>query len=131
MKKPYIKKIATVSKFSVYFVDGEYVRDRMTRNSPTSASTSGSASSPKTNSGSTGSERRVKQEFFIDHMLVENRLMAKGMGYDDALVRADRAEMKERRKSLYIKKGIRPRRKTLECIPKFTRSSSTLLHGQD
>jgi hypothetical protein len=37
--------------------------------------------------------------FFIDHLLVEHRLMAKGMAYEKALEEADLAERKERRRS--------------------------------
>jgi transposase InsO family protein len=40
-----------------------------------------------------------ERRFFIEHLLVEHRLMAKGMPYDQALVEADRAERKERRRS--------------------------------
>ena len=40
-----------------------------------------------------------EQQFFIDHLLVENRLMAKGASYEKALVAGDQAERKERRRS--------------------------------
>ncbi len=37
--------------------------------------------------------------FFIDHLLVEHRLMAQGMPYAEALPRADQEERKERRRA--------------------------------
>ena len=37
--------------------------------------------------------------FFIDHLLVEHRLMARGVPYDKALVEADRVEKRERRRA--------------------------------
>ena len=40
-----------------------------------------------------------EREFFIDHLLVEHRLMAAGTPYDDALEAADRAEQRERRRA--------------------------------
>lgn len=118
MKKPYIKKIATVSKFNVYFVDGEYVRDRMSEEFTNFGQHFGFRFIPKNEFWIDRERRLGEEEFFIDHMLVENRLMAEGMGYDDALARADRAEMKERRKSEHMK-GIRPRRKKSEYILKI------------
>jgi hypothetical protein len=38
-----------------------------------------------------------EQQFYIDHLLVEHRLMAKGVSYEKALAEADRKERKERR----------------------------------
>ncbi len=42
--------------------------------------------------------------FFIDHLLVEQRLMATGMPYDRAIEKADLAERSERRKSGDVKR---------------------------
>lgn len=119
MKKPYIKKIATVSKFDVYFVDGEYVRDRLDEEFTNFGQHYGFRFIPKNEFWIDRERTRGESEFFIDHMLVENRLMAKGLKYDDALARADRAEIKERRKSAFMKKSIPPRGKKLECLSKI------------
>jgi hypothetical protein len=40
-----------------------------------------------------------EQQFFVDHLLVEHRLMAKGVSYEKALAAGDRAEQKERRRA--------------------------------
>jgi hypothetical protein len=40
-----------------------------------------------------------ERQFFIDHLLVEHRLMADGMPYEKALPKADQAERKERRRT--------------------------------
>jgi len=40
-----------------------------------------------------------ERRFFIEHLLVEHRLMAAGKSYAEALVEADRAERKERRRA--------------------------------
>src|SRR5262249_32594122 len=45
-----------------------------------------------------------ERRFFIDHLIVEHRLMAKGMAYDDALGEADQAERKERRRAGDLRK---------------------------
>ncbi|MCX6563423.1 MAG: hypothetical protein NTU60_07435 [Candidatus Aminicenantes bacterium] len=119
MKKPYIKKITTVSKFNVFFVDGKYVRDRLSEEFTNFGQHFGFRFIPKNEFWIDRARTPGEEKFFVDHMLVENRLMAEGMGYDDALARADRAEMKERRKTEYLKKGIRPRRKKSEYILKI------------
>ncbi len=49
----------------------------------------------------------VKQEevrFFIEHLLVEHRLMSEGIPYEKAIDEADRAERKERRRAGDVKK---------------------------
>ena len=51
-------------------------------------------------------DREAKQDetgFFIDHLLVEHRLMARGKSYDEALVEADRRERIERRRAGDVK----------------------------
>jgi hypothetical protein len=40
-----------------------------------------------------------ERRFFIDHLLVEHRLMEKGVPYDNALVEADKVERRERRRA--------------------------------
>jgi hypothetical protein len=116
MKKPYLKKIITVSKFSVYFVDGKYVRDRLSEEFTNFGQHYRFRFIPKNEFWIDNERTPGEEEFFIDHMLIENRLMAKGMSYDDALSRADKAEMKERRKVDFVKKGIPSRHKKEEDI---------------
>ncbi len=51
-------------------------------------------------------DHEAKQDetsFFIDHLLVEHRLMAKGKSYDEALVAADLRERIERRRAGDVK----------------------------
>jgi hypothetical protein len=48
-----------------------------------------------------------ERPFFIDHLLVEHSLMAKGMPYAQALVLADQAERKERRRAGDVRKATR------------------------
>jgi hypothetical protein len=40
-----------------------------------------------------------ERQFFIDHLLVEHRLMADGKSYSEAITRADQEERKERRRA--------------------------------
>jgi hypothetical protein len=45
-----------------------------------------------------------EQKFFIDHLLVEHRLMKRGVLYDQALEAADKAELAERKRSADVRK---------------------------
>ena len=99
LKPPYIRRLDERGDLQAWVVDGSYIR--------------GHIDEEFTNFGQhyrypyiplnelwldqeNGSDEHV---FFIDHLLVERRLMAKGMPYDEALPAADRAEQKERRRA--------------------------------
>jgi hypothetical protein len=99
IKLPYIKKIDEIGNFKIWIVDGTYIR--------------GSVDEEFTNFGQhyrykyippdeLWIDREAKHDetrFFIDHLLVENRLMSQGLSYADALVQADKEERKERRRA--------------------------------
>jgi len=119
MKKPYIKKIAAVSKINVYLVDGEYVRDRLSEEFTNFGQHFRFRFIPNHEFWIDKERTPGEEKYFIDHMLLEHLLMSKGMGYDDALARADRVETKERRKTEYIKKRILPHAKKCAYIPKI------------
>jgi hypothetical protein len=46
-------------------------------------------------------------EFFIDHLLVEHKLMSEGKSYSEAIVEADKVEREERRRAGDVKKMTR------------------------
>jgi hypothetical protein len=107
MKKPYIKKIAAISKFAVWLVDGQYVRTRMDEEFTNFGQHYRFRFIPRNEFWIDHVHGPGEEHFFIDHLLVENRLMAGGMGYDQALARADRAELKERRKVDFMRRHLR------------------------
>lgn len=107
MKKPYIEKIANVSKFSVWIVDGEYIRDNIDEEFTNFGQHYRFRFIPENEFWIDHERVHGEEEFYVDHMLVENRLMAEGSSYADALEKADSAELKERRKADFIKKGIK------------------------
>jgi hypothetical protein len=110
MKKPYIKKIAAISKFSIWLVDGRYVRTRIDEEFTNFGQHFRFRFIPRNEFWIDHLHAPGEEHFYIDHLLLENRLMAAGMDYDRALTRADRAELKERRKVDFIHKGIAPGR---------------------
>jgi len=99
LKPPYLRKDEVRGDTQVWIVDGAYIR--------------GHIDEEFTNFGQhhrypyiPDKEFWIDQEaegderiFFIDHLLVEHQLMAKGMPYAKAIVEADRVERSERRRA--------------------------------
>ena len=84
MKKPYIKKYKQVSKFTVWIVDGKYIRTNIDEEFTNFGHHLIFSFIPK-------NEFWIDHEFgeseeaqyYIDHMLIENRLMAQGKSFYD------------------------------------------------
>jgi hypothetical protein len=126
IKKPYLKKIMTISRFVVWFVDGKYIRDQMDEEFTNFGQHYRFKFIPELEFWIDDERTPGEEEFYIDHMLIENRLMAEGIRYDEALQKADLVELRERRKVDYIKKGIKPGVKKEEYIAKVHQN---LLHS--
>ena len=108
MKKPYLKKYGKIAHFKVYIVDRKYIRTNINEEFTNFGQHYHFRFIPK-------DEFWIDKEYhhgnevhyFIDHLLLENRLMAKGHDYDYALGKADALEKSERRKSKLLKKYSR------------------------
>jgi len=108
MKKPYIKKFETISKITVWIVDGEYIREYLDEEFTNFGQHYRFRFIPRNEfwiDKDYGKEHEEK--YFIDHLLVEHRLMEKGMKYDAALGYGDRTEREERAKLEHIEKNKR------------------------
>jgi hypothetical protein len=105
LKPPYLTMVEERGSLTIWIVDGSYVR--------------GHIDEEFTNFGQhfrfsyiPGDELWLDQEaahderrFFIDHLLIEHRLMKAGMPYAEAIVEADRQERKERRRAGDVRKA--------------------------
>lgn len=118
MDKPYLKKIETVADFDVWFVDGKYIREKVDEEFTNFGQHFRFRFIPRHEFWLDQERTPGEEHFFVDHLLIENRLMAGGMTYDQALEKADRAELKERRKVDYIKKGLRLGQPKAEVLAK-------------
>ena len=107
MLKPYIQRIGTVAGFTVWLMDGKYIRDNIDEEFTNFGQHYRHKFIPENEFWIDHERTPGEEEFFIDHMLLENRLMSEGLGYEEALKKADRAEMKERRKVDFTKKNIK------------------------
>jgi hypothetical protein len=99
VKKPYVRKVDQIGKVSVWIVNGQYIRKTIDEEFTNFGQHFRFRFIPRNEFWIDREHGPGEQQFFIDHLLVEHRLMAGGMGYDQALVKADALERNERRRS--------------------------------
>lgn len=104
LKAPYIKKDDTRGDYQVWIVDGEYIRGHMDEEFTNFGQHYRYAYIPDNEFWIDQEAEHDERIFFIDHLLVEHDLMAKGVSYTDALTAGDAAERKERRRAGDIRK---------------------------
>ena len=99
LKAPYLRKAETRGGISIWIVDGSYVRSHIDEEFTNYGQHLSFPFIPKDEFWIDREGRPDELTFFVDHLLIEHRLMAGGASYEDALDSADRAEMAERRKA--------------------------------
>ena len=104
LKPPYLQKDDERGDFQVWIVDGAYVRGHIDEEFTNFGQHYRYPYIPKLEFWIDKEAEHDERSFFIDHLLVEHELMAKGMPYTDALTQADLAEQKERRRSGDVRK---------------------------
>jgi len=100
LSKPYLRRIRTVGDISVWSVDGAWVRRHLDIDFTNFGQHYRFKFIPRDEFWLDEEfEERKEADFFIRHLQVERRLMAKGLSYPRALSYAGRAERAERLKS--------------------------------
>lgn len=99
VKPPYLKKVGHRGGIDIWIVDGTYVRTHIAEEFTNFGQHYSFPSIPRDEFWLDREAEPDEQGFFIDHLLVEYRLMEKGVPYDSALEAADRLEMAERKKA--------------------------------
>jgi hypothetical protein len=106
IKNVYIKRFGKVSGFKVWIVDGKYIRDNLDEEFTNYGQHYLFKFIPE-NEFWIDRERGLGEEkYFIDSMLVMNRLISRGFSSKEAAKVADRLERRERAKSKLMKKEI-------------------------
>jgi len=98
LKPPYIQKIEERGQLEVWMVDGSYIRSHIDEEFTNFGQHYRYPYIPLNELWIDREAEHDERRFFIDHLLVEHRLMAEGMPYEKALAIADLAERKERRR---------------------------------
>ena len=99
LKPPYLGKLDERNAIQVWVVDGAYIRTSMDEEFTNFGQHYRFKYIPENEFWIDKEADPDEQAFFIDHLLVEHRLMAAGMPYEQAIVKADIAERKERRRA--------------------------------
>ena len=98
-KPPYIQKVDQIGDIAVWIVDGPYIRGHVDEEFTNFGQHYAFEYIPANEFWIDREAAHDETRFFIDHLLVEHRLMAKGVPYDKALVVADHEERNERRRA--------------------------------
>lgn len=99
LKPPYLEKIDQRGNLVIWLVDGSYIRGHMDEEFTNFGQHYSFSYIPKDELWIEKETKTDERQFFIDHLLLEHRLMAKGVPYDKALLEADRLEKRERRRA--------------------------------
>jgi hypothetical protein len=117
LKPAYIKKVDERGNLQVWIVDGTYIRGHVDEEFTNFGQHYRYPYIPINELWIDREAEHDERQFFIDHLLVEHRLMAAGMSYEKALPKADQEEKKERRRAGDVKR--------------LTRHGQTLPDGKD
>jgi hypothetical protein len=99
----YIQKLDEIGTITVWSVNGEHVRKAIDEEFTNFGQHYRFRFIPTREFWIDREHGLGEQQFFIDHLLVEHRLMTGGMPYDQALERADAVERRERRKTELVR----------------------------
>jgi hypothetical protein len=99
LKPPYVKKIDERDALVIWAVDGAYIRGHIDEEFTNFGQHYRYNYIPENEFWIDLGTKSNEWRFFIEHLLVEHLLMEKGMSYEEALVQADKAERKERRRA--------------------------------
>jgi hypothetical protein len=103
--KPYIKSIERIEFIKIWVVNGQYVRENLDEEFTDFGQHYRFHFIPIDEFWLDQQHAPGEEQFFIDHLLVEYRLMRSGMDYDRAIDKADIAEKAERAKTALFQQG--------------------------
>lgn len=109
MEKPYLHKLCDIFDFSVWIVDGKYIRANIDKEFSNFGQFYHFKYIPKNEFWLDKEYSPGEEKYFIDNLFVEHRLMKKGKNYLEASTKADFVEKREREKL-----------KTVQALKKFT-----------
>src|SRR5208337_1286617 len=103
-KPPYLTMVEERGSLAIWIVDGSYIRGHIDEEFTNFGQHFRYSYIPEKELWLDQEAHQDERHFFIEHLLVEYRLMKQGMPYGDALVEADRQERKERRRAGDLRK---------------------------
>jgi len=115
-KKPYIRKIEQISRYSVWLVDGDYIRKNISEDFVNYDQHYHLSFIPENEYWIDEENIHNEQRYYIDHLLVENRLMRAGISYEKAYEKAAAVERRERSKSIIMRQLTRTTKHRKELL---------------
>jgi hypothetical protein len=109
LKPPYLQQAKPRGHLKVWVVDGPYIRGKIDEEFTNFGQHYRFPFIPENELWIDREADPGELPFFVDHLLVEHRLMAHGMTYDKAIVLADLAERSERRRAGDVKRATKGR----------------------
>jgi len=103
--RPYLRMSGQVEGFEVWIVNGQYIRENLDEEFTNFGQHFEFRFIPPGQFWLDKENAPGEERFFIAHLLVENRLMARGVAYDSALDEADKMEKAERLKTPAAREG--------------------------
>ena len=103
--QPYLRYYAQADGFAVWVVNGAYVRENLDEEFTNFGQHLNFRFIPAGEFWLDEENAPGEERFFIDHLLIENKVMARGVAYDKALDEADAVEKTERDKTLRAKEA--------------------------
>jgi len=104
---PHITMVEERGSFNIWIVDGSYIRGHIDEEFTNFGQHFRFPYIPENELWLDQEAEHDERQFFIDHLLVEHRLMKAGQPYAEAIVEADRQERKERRRAGDVRKATR------------------------
>ncbi len=104
LKPPYLAKDQERGDYQVWIVDGPYIRGNIDEEFTNFGQHYRFPYIPDNEFWIDREAQHDERAFFIDHLLAEHELMAKGASYAEAITKADLVERKERRRAGDIRK---------------------------
>ena len=104
LKLPYLQKDDTRGDYQVWIVDGAYIRGHIDEEFTNFGQHYRYPYIPEKEFWIDRDAGHDERAFFIDHLLIEHDLMAKGASYNDAITQADKVERRERHRAGDIRK---------------------------
>jgi hypothetical protein len=101
---PYLQEDEARGDYHVWIVDGAYIRGHIDEEFTNFGQHYRYPYIPENEFWIDQEAAHDERAFFIEHLLVEHDLMAKGVPYGDALAQADRIERRERRRAGDVRK---------------------------
>jgi hypothetical protein len=107
IKKAYIKKFSDVFGFNVWIVNGKYIRSNIDEEFTNFGQHYGFKFIPKNEFWIDKERNPGEERYFIESMLVMDRLISRGMSIEKAAKIADKIEKRERSKSKLMKRELK------------------------